>query len=200
MPTTGSSGRFYAEWYCASIEPIRSFLASHCSRRDSETSWLLDLRTPTNPMDTFTSSLNTKRSMLEADCDMPSQAGCLRIWPVYNRNWMNPLSKLSNFEKLTRYCVKKLKTNRFVSKIQKIHFQPFPHDTCFLILLAKINIRNIYKRMSWANGQKWVKSTQIILKPVFVALASTLLEQKKVQGKGKVAKLLNIQKSPNYFL
>ena len=49
------------------IGPIRSFLAGHGLRCDSETSWLLDVRTLTNLTDTFILSQKTKRSDLEAE-------------------------------------------------------------------------------------------------------------------------------------
>ena len=67
LAKTGSLGPSYGEWYCALIEPIRSFLARHGSRRDSETSWLLDVRTTTNPLDKFISSKKTKISVLKAE-------------------------------------------------------------------------------------------------------------------------------------
>ena len=57
-------------------------MASHGSRCDSETYWLLGVRTPTNPTETFISSKKTKRSVLEA---VPSQAGHLQIWTVFDR-------------------------------------------------------------------------------------------------------------------
>ena len=84
MPIPESSARSYAYLYCASIETIRSFLASHGSRRDSETFWLLDVRTPTNLTDSFFSSQNTKRSVLEAEWQAePSGPGQIR--PVFDR-------------------------------------------------------------------------------------------------------------------
>ena len=61
-------------WHCASIEPIRSFLASHGSRHDSKTSWLLDFRTPPNLTDTNISSQKRKRSVLEEEWDTQGQA------------------------------------------------------------------------------------------------------------------------------
>ena len=89
MPTTGSSGRSYAELYCASIEPIRSFLVSHGSRRDSETSWLLDVRTTTNPTDTFILCQKTEIYVLEAEwagrARLASRNDRLRIQSVFDR-------------------------------------------------------------------------------------------------------------------
>ena len=85
VPTTEISGLLYADWYCASIEPIRSFLTGQGSRHDSETSWLLDVRTKNNMMDTFILSQKTKRSVLEAKWDRPSRTGHLRIRPVFER-------------------------------------------------------------------------------------------------------------------
>ena len=85
MATTGSSGRSYAERYCALIEPIRRFVVSHGSRRDSEMSWLLDVRTPTNSTDTFISSQATKRSVLEAEWACRAELVLWRICPVFDR-------------------------------------------------------------------------------------------------------------------
>ena len=82
---TDSSGCSYAGWYCRSIEHIRSFLASYGSRRDSETSWLLDIITPTNPTDTFIWPQKTKRFVLEAEWNRPSRAVRLQICPVFVR-------------------------------------------------------------------------------------------------------------------
>ena len=48
-------------------------------------SWLLDVRTPTNLTDTFISSQNTMRSVLEAEWDRLSRAGRLRIRPAFDR-------------------------------------------------------------------------------------------------------------------
>ena len=79
---TASLGYFFANSYCASIEPIRRVLACYGSRRDSETSWLLDARTPTNLTDTLILSQKTKRG---AEWDRSSRAGCLQIWPGQNR-------------------------------------------------------------------------------------------------------------------
>ena len=64
------------------MEPIRSFLARHGSRRDSETSWLLGVSTTTNPPDKFISSKKTKISVLKAEW---ADKGCLGIWEVFDR-------------------------------------------------------------------------------------------------------------------
>ena len=63
--TTCSSGRSYADWYCASIEPFRSFLVSHYSRRDSEM-WRIH-------------SQKTKNSVPPKPWERPRRAGCLTV-------------------------------------------------------------------------------------------------------------------------
>ena len=85
VTTTDSSGCSYADWYSASSKPIRSFLTSHSSRCHSETSCLLDVRTPTNSKDTFILSQQTNRSVLKARWDRLSRADRLWIWPVLDR-------------------------------------------------------------------------------------------------------------------
>ena len=49
-------------------QPIRNFLASHYSRRDSESSRLLDVRVSTKPTDTFILSQKTKSSVPPMPC------------------------------------------------------------------------------------------------------------------------------------
>ena len=80
-----SSERSYAEWYCALIEPIKSFLASHYSQCDSETWRLLDVRDFTNPMDTFILSQKTKSSMLPKLWDRRRRDGCLTVGRMFDR-------------------------------------------------------------------------------------------------------------------
>ena len=82
---TGSSERSYGEWYCALIAPIRSFLASHYSRRDSEMWRLLDVIISTNPTDTFILSQKTKSSVPPKPWDKPRRAGCLTVRRRFGR-------------------------------------------------------------------------------------------------------------------
>ena len=60
-----TSERSYADWYCASIEPFRSFLVSHYSRRDSEM-WRIH-------------SQKTKNSVPPKPWERPRRAGCLTV-------------------------------------------------------------------------------------------------------------------------
>ena len=75
----------YCILICPLIEPIRSFQASHSSRRDSETSWLLEVRTPTNLSDTFIFSQKTWRSVLEAEWVGRVKLFFLRIPQMFDR-------------------------------------------------------------------------------------------------------------------
>ena len=85
VQTIASSGRSYAEWYGASIEPIKRFLASHYSRRDSETWRLLDFRVSTNLTDTFIFSQKTYSSVLPKPGARPRRAGCLTARRMFDR-------------------------------------------------------------------------------------------------------------------
>ena len=64
VQTPARPTRSYAESFCTSIEPIRSYLTSLGSSCDIEMCWLLDVKILTNPMDKFTLSWKINSSGL----------------------------------------------------------------------------------------------------------------------------------------